>query len=1165
MRWEFRPVVFTHVQHFLPAADRLAWFISLWCPQSIVALSPTLAQDIDALVADAETCTATYAELAPSAPAAIESSRFDIYEHPPLLRLVLIDDRFSELRWRKIRLASALERSYDASIVDVLLQQADTIPIDDRERSYALLTAFKQMQQPCKYGAEQISAWLDCFPSDQDHPTASTSPSEESDAGPARRVSVGGDPRRRDLFNELIQACEDNDLERMDALLPVYGRFNAITGDGQAWHSRLLRLAIDRRHLRIVELLLRCDPRGRVIRIEELLATLQPMSPSGNASDDALGHHSVSTAAVDILTGEEPLYAGLVWDAAALEQAVDTNDQLLLCFLLEHVDLPPVVLESARTRSINTGNTAFATRLSSAISAAEWTKGESATCEVSTESSSTRPLPQFTYREGERVSVQYAGGVHFWTGTIHRCWLNGTYDVRVTEHSESPVEVRVPASALRPLSARKLDDVRRSVIASLSQLTVDRVVTTAANGIREHNKIHHSHVVPDDRESDDEGDDDGDDDDSSDGSECGSDCDCGCESDSGSSRNFDSDSDSDAGSDSSDEDEPADVSAGLDVAVPPVLTVLAPNGLHTDPLYSMPETDDGEHTICLDAAAIEELTATGVIKDSGPQRAEHENNHEICTPAAAIAAGAITEAPKTPPPSANVESAVASEVPPDEINAESICDISTPTIANGMRPSITPGATPSSLPTIVSCAVTWTSSTVDLAQLSELQVGDRVDVRFRGREPWLRGRIAQCHRDKLAFDVAYDDGEHEEGVAREYTKLVTGVTKEETADEASVDLHLADSPPDVVGSEVRVSDARDTSDDDNDAASDAPVDASDPLLIKSPLDTATASTEANESHEMSLESAEAVSIDPAAVNSTGDTNFSGNLAASRELTANHELPTNGEPSTQQTALTVAVSTANGILKVESERGQLRYRAGQEIEANFLGIGKFHPARIVHVHANSEAYDVAFSEFDQTELRVLPVNIRPPRASTRRIKALLKGSSSSVVPIETVTANDPQVPDNSDETALDSSHIGDPSPPQATSNKLDEVRRPSNSPLVAPLSTPLTERPQTSRTCRTSSSSNSRSSLSRHEDGSVRGRPRPSNRATISSREVEKWRNVDIILNRKRRLLNAPTGNVENTKVPWSEEFASIQSLKRFATQHPDVLRDHMCVHMLPYS
>jgi hypothetical protein len=57
--------------------------------------------------------------------------------------------------------------------------------------------------------------------------------------------------------------------------------------------------------------------------------------------------------------------------------------------------------------------------------------------------------------------------------------------------------------------------------------------------------------------------------------------------------------------------------------------------------------------------------------------------------------------------------------------------------------------------------------------------------------------------------------------------------------------------------------------------------------------------------------------------------------------------------------------------------------------------------------------------------------------------------------------------------------------------------------------------------------------------------------------VEEWRNVDIILNRKRRLLNAPTGNVESTKVPWGEEFASIQSLKRFATQHPDVLRDHM--------
>lgn len=62
---------------------------------------------------------------------------------------------------------------------------------------------------------------------------------------------------------------------------------------------------------------------------------------------------------------------------------------------------------------------------------------------------------------------------------------------------------------------------------------------------------------------------------------------------------------------------------------------------------------------------------------------------------------------------------------------------------------------------------------------------------------------------------------------------------------------------------------------------------------------------------------------------------------------------------------------------------------------------------------------------------------------------------------------------------------------------------------------------------------------------------------ISWREVEEWKNVDLILSRKRRFLNGLSGGIESSKVPWGEEFAAIQSLKRFAAQHPDVLREHM--------
>ncbi|RLN20088.1 hypothetical protein BBJ28_00016183 [Nothophytophthora sp. Chile5] len=76
-------------------------------------------------------------------------------------------------------------------------------------------------------------------------------------------------------------------------------------------------------------------------------------------------------------------------------------------------------------------------------------------------------------------------------------------------------------------------------------------------------------------------------------------------------------------------------------------------------------------------------------------------------------------------------------------------------------------------------------------------------------------------------------------------------------------------------------------------------------------------------------------------------------------------------------------------------------------------------------------------------------------------------------------------------------------------------------------------------------------------GQTRGTSPPD--STISPLELAEWRNVDLLLSRKRRLLQAQTGSVESTKVPWGEQFATIQSLKRFAIQHPLVLRDYMWV------
>ncbi|KAE9005738.1 hypothetical protein PF006_g7271 [Phytophthora fragariae] len=67
--------------------------------------------------------------------------------------------------------------------------------------------------------------------------------------------------------------------------------------------------------------------------------------------------------------------------------------------------------------------------------------------------------------------------------------------------------------------------------------------------------------------------------------------------------------------------------------------------------------------------------------------------------------------------------------------------------------------------------------------------------------------------------------------------------------------------------------------------------------------------------------------------------------------------------------------------------------------------------------------------------------------------------------------------------------------------------------------------------------------------------------TISSEDVTEWKNVDLLLTRKRRLFQTQTGSGESIKVPWGEEFATIQSLKRFAAQYPDVLRAHIATQL----
>ncbi|OWZ08714.1 Mannitol dehydrogenase [Phytophthora megakarya] len=87
--------------------------------------------------------------------------------------------------------------------------------------------------------------------------------------------------------------------------------------------------------------------------------------------------------------------------------------------------------------------------------------------------------------------------------------------------------------------------------------------------------------------------------------------------------------------------------------------------------------------------------------------------------------------------------------------------------------------------------------------------------------------------------------------------------------------------------------------------------------------------------------------------------------------------------------------------------------------------------------------------------------------------------------------------------------------------------------------------------------NSQRSMRERHPSVVSQQPRCRTAGTVSPDEMAEWRNVDLLLNRKRRSFQTQTGSIESTKLPWGEEFATIQSLKRFAAQHPDILRAHI--------
>lgn len=204
-----------------------------------------------------------------------------------------------------------------------------------------------------------------------------------------------------------------------------------------------------------------------------------------------------------------------------------------------------------------------------------------------------------------------------------------------------------------------------------------------------------------------------------------------------------------------------------------------------------------------------------------------------------------------------------------------------------------------------------------------------------------------------------------------------------------------------------------------------------------------------------------------------------------------------------------------------------YQDGQEIEANFLGLGKFHNGCIVQWHSQDDSYDVDFV-FGEQETHMAATSIR-----LRSQKRKPSSAGSRSIPFEETSV----MPFHELQPLQAGLQLG-PHTTDMDSDQDEELHL-----VAATMSSPQLKVTATRK-------------LQHTERGNHKKKD-PAKQPLCSWRELEEWKNVDLILNRKRRLVQS--GNVESTRVPWGEEFAAIQSLKRFAAQHPDVLREHMYV------
>ncbi|KAE9105873.1 hypothetical protein PF007_g13606 [Phytophthora fragariae] len=327
-----------------------------------------------------------------------------VYTHPSFVRLLYRDNTYKDFRDRHVRLVDALEAQSSRLVVEEFLDHLTELSAEDRARSFLLLASEIPSDETGQEEDEERIEWLTrivaSFPTSPralrpqlllaasiiGHTPMVTlllrdiatddDPAPNIDAVEAEclieaavnqhfeivkelldggRFSNGNETRWDAVVQALEVSCSNGAADITDILLPHYLSYCSVISACGVHHPRLHRLALSNWHFEIVEMLLECDPRGTLCNMMELIDTLrEEVALSAQEPADT----AASSGMLSIIGGEENDDMGdlIMWDAAALARGVSSEDNTLVKFLVNHVGFCPEALEAALATALESGN-----------------------------------------------------------------------------------------------------------------------------------------------------------------------------------------------------------------------------------------------------------------------------------------------------------------------------------------------------------------------------------------------------------------------------------------------------------------------------------------------------------------------------------------------------------------------------------------------------------------------------------------------------------------------------------------------------------------------------------------------------------------------------------------------------------------------------------------